>query len=161
MNKKIVIGSLLVIAVIAALGITFKISMAQTTTGQGALVTPADLAIAGYTNPRNIVPASGRYVGAYYFNVDEKATSSTSEAPNLVLVSDEQVNYVRTALSFTYGTDDHDFAIDGGIGREGTMADGRTVIYFDKGKSYIVIVAPNKQDTEKLALLIASKITAD
>ena len=158
MNKKIFVSALMAVAIIALLGITFRDSLAQTA-GQNAFITPGDLIIAGFTDAKAMPAANGRYGGAYYFSVAEKAAPD-SEAPNLILVSDEQVNYVRTALSFSYTANDQAFAISGGLGREGTMPDGRTVIYFAKGKSYVVIIAPNKQNTEKLALFLANQISA-
>ncbi len=161
MNKKIFIYLGFTLLIVAAIGIALNNSRAQTTADQSSLVAASDLAIAGFTNATAVPAANGRYAGAYYFNVAEKAQAADSEAPNLVLVSDEQVDYVRTALSFSYSATDQVFPIAGGVGKEGTMADGRTVIYFDKGKSYVVIIAPNQLDTEKLAQLLAAKIPTD
>ncbi|MDD4901772.1 MAG: hypothetical protein PHE24_01420 [Patescibacteria group bacterium] len=159
MNKKLFICAVFALLLIASIGIAN--SKAQTAADQNALVNAADLTIAGFTDAKAVPAANGRYSGAYYFSVAEKAEATDSEAPNLILVSDERVNYIRTSLSFSYTATDKVFPITNGVGKEGTMPDGRTVIYFDKGKSYVVIIAPDKQKTEKLALLIASKISAD
>ncbi len=124
-------------------------------------VTADDLVKVGFTNVRQETPtAGGRFVGPNeYFEVSDKVASPDSEAPNIVMVSDfsSSQNLAGSTL-FTYGSDSHDFAIPGGRGKEGAMFDGRTAINFVKNNHYIVIVGPNREKIEALALAVANKI---
>lgn len=67
---------------------------------------------------------------------------------------------VRSAQSlYVYANRPHQpFTIQGGLGMENTLADGRFAIDFVKDTMYGVIIAPVQQKAEALATSVASKL---
>jgi hypothetical protein len=158
MNKKIISITMLVLVIITITLFKSKISQATPDTASSPVIV-SDLAKAGFTGVKQEVPlAGGRFSGpALYFAVSDKVmTDSTSEAPNIVMVSDLQAD--AGALAYTYGSNSHAFDIAGGQGKEGIMFDARITINFVKNGHYVVIIGPNKQKIEALASLASQKI---
>jgi len=104
---------------------------------------------------------SGRFkTPPYYFEVSDRVDATSSEASNIVMVyiyNSPDVFTTDTSF-YTYGSDSHSFTIIGGVGKEGTMFDNRIVVNFTKGSTYVVVIGPNKQKIEGLAILVAQEI---
>jgi len=127
-----------------------------------ASVTPADLQIAGFTQVKQLTPiAGGRFSGPnLYWQVSDKVTAPTSEAPDVVMAEDFLAPYTLSsgATLYVYGSDSHAFGVTGGNGQEATMGDGRIAINFIKNNHYDVIMGPNQAKIEALASIMAGKI---
>ena len=124
-------------------------------------LTANDLVRAGFSQVKVMAPAaSGRFGGPnQYFSVSDKVSSPTSEAPNIVMISDSSLPYPPASSAlFQYGTDSQVFSIIGGQGQEATLADGRVAINFIKSSNYVVIIGPNRSKIETLAVDLAGKI---
>lgn len=121
-------------------------------------ITADDLIKAGFSGvKRETAQANGRFSGSVpYFEVSDKVTDPTSEAPNIVMVDDSLAG--AGAINYTYGSDSHAFSIAGGQGKEGAMFDGRVTVSFVKNGHYDVIMGPNRQKIEALANLMAQKV---
>ncbi len=146
------------ICLAALFSLLIHYSHAADIAGQPIIITAADLTSAGFTNAQVADPANNRFITPpYYFTVAEKA-DLTSEAPNIVMVSILSTVSSPSQLPYTYGTNNSDFTINGGIGKEGTMSDDRVAINFFKGNNYVVIIGPDKQKIEQLATIVANKI---
>ena len=129
--------------------------------GNSVPVTVSDLTQAGYASVTPIAPAAnGRFAGpTLYFSVSDKVSSPSSEAPNVVMVSDLPLPYLpSTGALFKYSADSHDFSVSGAPGKEATLADGRIAVNFLKSYNYVVVIGPNQQKVEALAIEIAGKI---
>ena len=125
-----------------------------------ALINSADVQRSGFTQVKQEMPtAAGHFNGPnLYFSVSDKV-GADSEAPNIVMVSNQSLAYNPPLGSLVvYGSDVHSFIIPGGVGQEATMTDGRVAINFIKGHNYVVIIGPNPQKIENLAALVAGKI---
>jgi hypothetical protein len=159
-TKKSLLISLAALAVISLGALTVGLSNSQAASNSMS-VTTADLSRAGFTQVKAAVPtATGHFQGPnLYFTVSDKVAATSSEAPNLVMVSNLALPYApaSTAL-FKYGQDSHDFSISGGLGQEATLADGRVAINFIKGSNYVVIIGPNQAKIEALTTIVAGKI---
>lgn len=158
----VTISGLAALLIVGVLALNLAGSPAAAST---AAATVADLTTAGYTQVKALAPqGGGRYSGPnLYFTVGDKVSSPSSEAPDVVAVSDLSLPYVPgNGALFQYGNDSHDFNISGGLAKEATMADGRTAINFLKaahaGSHYVVLIGPNQNKLEKLAADLAAKI---
>ncbi len=163
MSKKI-LKSITIIATLSLMAfiviIVFNSSKSQAA-GNTIKVSASDLTNAGFTGVKKIKPqANGRYVGPnLYFSVNNKLSPADSKIPKAVMIDDLLLPYnPPTGALFIYGSDSHSFNIHDGAGKEATIADGRTAINFVKGYHYIVVIGPNKTDTENLASNLANKI---
>jgi hypothetical protein len=157
-KKSLIITGVLV--ALAAVGIlNFNLANSHAA-GNAISVTSSDLTKAGFTQVKAAKSASGRFSGpALYFTVSDKATSASSEAPNIVMVSDLALPYApATTALFKYGADSHSFTLANAAGQEATLADGRIAINFIKGSNYVVIIGPNQAKLETLATNLAGKI---
>lgn len=124
-------------------------------------VMAADLQKAGYTQVKPLAPtAAGRFKGPnLYFEVSDKVSAPTSEAPNVVMTEDFILPYQPTESAlFNYGADSQAFSVFGGSGKEATMPDGRVAINLIKGYHYVVVIGPNKVKVEALATSMAGKL---
>jgi hypothetical protein len=155
-KKNLIVAGAILLVSVGALTISSSFSQAA-----GAyVVSAADLQKVGFKGVTQNKPnASGRFQGPnLYFEVSDKV-AATSEAPNLVMVSDTAYPYnLPTSSLFKYGADSHNFTVAGGLGQEATLSDGRLAINFIQGKHYAVIIGPNKQKIEALTNLLAQKI---
>ena len=165
MVKKILQSSLLVLGFvffISAFGFFFRSSLSKAAGNDSNFVAVADLQTAGFTQVKLIAPTSaGRFTGPeLYFQVSDKVTAPTSEAPNVVMVNDFAPSYQLgndIGTFFNYGSDNHNFSIAGGSGEEATLFDGRLALSFVKNNHYDVIIGPNKARVEALAQIMAAK----
>ena len=147
-----------ILVVILAIFFRLNYSRAAAT---AVFVSAADLQAAGFIQAKPLTPtASGRFSGPnLYFEVSDKVTAPSSEAPNIVMAEVFVVPYqLVTGALFNYRADSRDFQVLGGSGKEATMADGRVAINFIKNYHYDVIIGPSKTKIEALASLLAGKI---
>jgi len=163
MNKQILRLSLMVLGFtvfFSAFSFFFRSSLSKAAGNNSNFVNVADLQTAGFTQVKQIAPTSaGRFTGPeLYFQVSDKVTVPTSEAPNVVMVYDFVASYqLGNGALFNYGPDDHDYNISGGSGKEATLFDGKVAINFVKNNHYDVIIGPNKAHVEALAQIMAAK----
>ncbi len=119
------------------------------------VVTATDLVDAGFSGVEQQQPANGRFSPPnLYFTVQQNIPNSPNGNMVMILVA----NTGNLNSMHSYGSNTKSFNISGGTGQEGTMPDGRTAINFIKNTFYVVIIGPGVYETEKLVLIISSKI---
>ena len=123
-----------------------------------ANVTAAQLAKAGYTNVKVEPPANGRFNGSnQYFRVQE-AGDPKQETSNIVVISRYQSSLLMNATIssiFDFGSDIHPYVINGGVAKESTTYDGRTLMIFIKNRNKVSVYGPDKAKLESLAVALA------
>lgn len=169
-NKKVikafVLVGIFVFAVALSLGAKPRSSHAATNTTTSALVqlhaTVADLTSAGFTGIKTDPPDKQTFLGPTdYFTVADSVSAKTANLPHIVMVDSSSYPYVDQlpdAALYKYSVNDQSFAITGGTGDEATLSDGRTAVSFIKGNNYTLVIGPDKQKTEALALVMAGKV---
>ncbi|MBU6415383.1 hypothetical protein KGQ34_04065 [Patescibacteria group bacterium] len=124
-------------------------------------ITANDLASAGYARGTQQRPQTAMYLPPnVYFWVHEDPNDNSN---NLLMVSQYHQDAPFDSPLFDYGAHgnvtSHSVDIPGGRGQEAPLLnDGRIALNFAKGNYYIVIIGPNSQKVERLAVLIAEKI---